>query len=788
MHHSLAKGFRIGEYTILPLMGQVSGPSGSTHLPPKAVDVLLCLAEAPGQVVGHEQILEAVWGDPGGSHDALSHAVSEIRRQLGDRADNPVYVQTIPKRGYRLLTGVEPLEAGAGSDAPNEGSDRDKIAALWTALQKRRVVRASIAYAAVSWLLLQVAEVVFDALAFPDWSMRVFVVVLGAGFLVAVVIAWVYQVVPENDGSTTRPPRHLHKVIDIGIIAVLALGLGLLSYRQFVHKPILIDESGPATTVAVEGEISDFSVAVLRFANLGADPKFSDGLSENLLHLLTRVREISVPSRTTTWRATEKDSNIADIASRLRVRYVLEGSVQQEDEQIRVFAQLIDGQTGNHIWSDNYDKELTADNFFATQDDIALTVAQKIQTTISDESRAFLKRAHTSSLAALDAYLDGQLNLRKPKTSESLTAAAESFENALAIDSDFVEAMAGLCEANLAWYDFTRDDTHFVTAESACLQAATTDNTLGEVYAAMGQLYRIAGRYAEAEMNLLKAIELLPGSAPILEQLGRTYRAANKLILAESTLQRAIQAEPGSWSVYKSMGNFLFRTGRYKEAIPYYRQVITLEGDSSPGYNNLAVTYFMLGRFGDANAAWSHVLTRNPTRLTYLNYGNSLYYSREYAESARIYEKALEMDANDHRVWGNLAQSLRFVSGREHEAAPAWERAAQLAEENLEVNPNNTETLTHLATAYARLEKWDLAERSLGRALALGWENPNTSFFVALTYHLMGREEETIRELERAVLMGFPTTLIAWDPDFQALSTNRRYIALLETAESRPGS
>lgn len=786
MNNRLARGFRVGEYTVLPLLGQISGPAGSSHLQPKAVDVLVCLAAAPGQVIEHEAILEEVWGDPKASHDALSHAVSEIRRCFGDRADHPTHVQTITKRGYRLIAPVELLEEHHAVEETTAREDFSSLAAFWSALKKRKVVRVAIAYAAISWLLLQVAEIVFSALAFPEWSMRVFVVVLAAGFLLAVIIAWAYQVVPENASVAEPSSLGLHRFVDGGIIAVLALALGLVAYRQFVLKPVFVeDEPG---IVAVAGEVPDSSVAVLRFENLGADDRFSDGLSENLLHMLARIREISVPSRTTTWRLSATESDVVNIATRLRVRYVLEGSVQQDDEQIRVFAQLIDGQTGDHVWSENYEKSLTAKNFFTTQDDIALTVAQKIHSTISDESRRIIAEAQTSSLSALSEYLAGRQSLRQPKTNESLGDAVAAFQRAAEIDPEYVPAVAGLCEAHLAWFDFTRDDDRFLSAERTCLQAARMDNTLGEVYAAMGNLYRIAGRYAEAEMNLQRALELLPDSAPILEELGRAYRANKKLILAEDAFERAIRSEPNSWSVYKSMGNFLFRTGRYREAIPYYRQVIALEGDSSPGYNNLAVTYFMLGRFDDANAMWSHVLSGEPTRLTFLNYGNSLYYAGDYEESANIYEKAIEMDANDHRVWGNLGQSLRFISGREDEATEAWENAARLAEGNLETNPNNSETLGHLAATYARLEKRELSEHMLERLTALGWENPNTSFFVALTHFLNGRPEAAVRELERAVLLGFPATLIAWDPDFQSLNDNKRYVALLRMAESRPGS
>ncbi len=787
MNSDLFQGFYLGDLLVDPAKGYVTGQAGTVHLPSKAMEVLLVLASNTGTLVTREALLDEVWGTGHGSREALSHTVGEIRHALDDHADEPQYIQTLPKRGYRLIVAVEPFESAEEHRASAIVVETGNLSAIWSVLKERNVVRVSIAYAAASWLLLQFAEIVFDALAFPEWSMRVFIVVLAVGFLLAVVIAWLYQVVPEGAVGGAKTPRRLQHAVDIGIIAVLALGVGLLGYRQFVLEPVF-EVTDRRISIATQSQPDEHSVAVLRFVNLGADPRFSDGLSESLLHLLARFHEITVPSRTTTWSLSDKTVDVVDLATRLHVRYVLEGSVQQDQDQIRVVAQLIDGISGNHVWSQNYDENLSAETFFSTQDDIAIQVAEQIKATISESSLQLMVRSRTANFPALNDYLWGRMYLRQPKTDQSIIGAIDSFENAIGEDPEYVEAMAGLCEAHLASFDYTRGEDNFVNAERACLRAAAIDDTLGEVYAATGNLYRIAGRYDEAELNLLKALELLPDSAPILEILGRTYRAASKLALAETVFEEAINAEPGSWSVYKSMGNFLFRTGRYKEAIPFYRQVISLEGDSSPGYNNLAVTYFMLGRFDDANAIWASVLEESPTRLTYLNYGNSLYYSRDYELSADIYEKALDMDDSDHRVWGNLAQSLRFVSGREEEAVTAWERAVELAESNLTVNPKNTETLSHIAAAYARIGKMQLAERSLDRLFALGWENPNTSFFVALTYYLLGREDDAIRELEQAVAMGFPTTLIAWDPDFQAMSNNRRYIALLQTAESIPGS
>ena len=785
MREDLHYEFRIGSYSVDAKAGEVTGEDATHHLPPKAMDVLVCLASRAGKVLTHEELLDAVWGDPRLGHDVLAHSISEIRAALGDRPDNPLYIRTIPRRGYQIIATVTPTATSeTGTVVPERRQAPDS---LWDKLKQRNVVRVSIGYAAVSWLLLQFAQIAFEALLFPDWAMRAFFVALGIGFLIAVIVAWVYQVVPEDQleipAEARRRDRWLQQVVDIGIIVILAVGVGLLGYRQFIDKPIFDD-----LPVVEAREPSKHSVAVLRFANLGTDSRFSDGLAENLLHMLARLRELDVPSRSTTWEVAESEPNLVKVAKLLRVRYVLEGSVQQEKDDIRVFAQLIDGETGNHVWSQNFTEPLTANGFFRTQDEIAQQVVEQIQVTLSDKSQSQIRRASTEDKDALDHYLTGRDFLRRPSSPENLDTAVVAFESAVTIDPEYAEAYAGLCEAQLGLYRLNFDPTRYPIARDACIQAAEIDDGLPEVHLAMGTLYRYAGRYDDAELQLKKALEISPNTSFILEELGRTYRSANRLTEAETTFLSAIVAEPSSWSTYKSMGNFLFRTGRYEAALPYYRQVVVLRPDETAGWTNFATTQVMLGDFESANLAYNRVISDDPGRYAYQNYGNSLYYAADYEKSVEIYRKALDLNDQDYRVWQSMATSMLRAGAPAELVNDAFETSIDLAQKMLEVNPDDPETLSVISVAYARSGKHELARESLRRVAKVGWENPNVSYFVALAYYLLDEHTAAISELERAVLMGFPMALILEDPDFQALSNNKRYIALASTGRNRPGS
>lgn len=796
MKPQLLRGFLLNDVLVEPLLGRVTRQEATTHLPPKAVDVLLYLAENPGQLVSRRRLMRETWGKDGGSDAALNHAISEIRQALGDHHDHPRFIQTAPRRGYRLL--VEPrlseLQEQAGEDAPLAVVSAPPF---FKELMRRKVVQTAAAYLVAGWLLVQIADTTFDNLGLPWWSGPFVTILVIVGFPIALVLSWCIEYAEGRVRRDTRRTKsYLHHtawvyLAVIGAMVISASGLG--TYRLLNEDASLFGTPPPQTQAPPPAPEADLpvlpnSVAVLRFVNIGSDPVVSDGLSENLLHLLASFSELAVPSRTSTWSLAGAEMDSVEVARRLHVRYVLEGSVQQVDDTIRVTAQFIDGRSGHHLWSENYDRELSASEYFAILDDIARRVVDRLQMSLSLESSAVLARAQTASDAALEHYLLGRDQLRRPKTDESLGLAVAAFSRAIDEDAHFTEAHAGLCDAHLAWYVMTRANEHFEQAERACLRSLMLDDSLGEVYAAMGSLHRYAGRYDEAQVELEKARELLPHSAAVLEELGRVYRAQDRLELAEKTFHQAIYEEPSGWSTYKSLGNFLFRTGRYAEALPLYQHVIELAPDNPPGYNNLGVTYYMLGDFGQAIETWDHIIDDQPSRGTLMNYANCLYYQSEFERSAETYARALDMAEEDYRIWENMAASLRHVPGADERERVARERAIELAEERLYVNPKDTIALSRIALLYQRAGQPERSRQAADRLFELGWDDPDVSFILALVLLESGDPPGALGQLRQAVDMGFPVHLIDADPDFEALRGEAEFAALLAGPAGPPGA
>jgi tetratricopeptide (TPR) repeat protein len=443
-----------------------------------------------------------------------------------------------------------------------------------------------------------------------------------------------------------------------------------------------------------------------------------------------------------------------------------------------VTAQLIDGSTGNHVWSESYDEMLSADTFFGIQDAIGQQVVAKLEATFAAAAVSASTKPGTEDDEALRLYLTGREHLNAPKTDEAMTAAVAAFAAAIDRDPQYAEAHAGLCEAHLAWYITYQDTAHFDAAETACVRALRIDQNLGEVYAALGSLHRHAGQLEDAETELVKAKQLLNGPAFVLEELGLTYRDENKILLAEQTFTEAIVKEPGNWSVYKSMGNFLFRTGRHAEALPYYKQVLVMKPDSALAYSNMGSAFFMLGDFDNASIAWRQSLKLEPTHFAYMNYANGLFYQGRYADSVDTYRQALEIAPSDVRAWGGLGASCRQIASEKACETEAFSKAAELLEKTLDINPLDAGSLSRLASYYARLGKRAEATAALERLAKINSVDYEVPYFAALAHIELGDPTTAISEINRAVLMGYSRVLVAADPGLAPIRGELEFIEI----------
>ena len=285
---------------------------------------------------------------------------------------------------------------------------------LISELKRRHVMQVGIAYSVMAWGVAQVADLVLDNYGAATWMMQAILAALGIGFPVALVLSWIFDL--RLDG--------LHRESDLvsGIIAP------------------------KIPTQKLEYE----SIAVLPFVNMSSDPEqeyFSDGISEELLNLLARIKELTVIARTSSFSFKGANKPISEIGTILGVAYILEGSVRKAGNRVRITAQLIETRNSSHLWSETYDRDL--DDIFAIQDEISTAIVGELKGLIlggQDIKAPQTKR--TSNIDAYEHYLLGQQFLNK-RTRDDINRGKVHFEKALEGDPDFAPAMVGLADAHI---------------------------------------------------------------------------------------------------------------------------------------------------------------------------------------------------------------------------------------------------------------------------------------------------------------------------------------------------
>ena len=324
----------------------------------------------------------------------------------------------------------------------------------------------AVLYVVSSWLILQVADVLFDALELPSQWVRLIVAVLILGFPAAVIFSWVYEMTPEGlrlekdverSNSTTRETG---RKINLLIVVLLVLALAVVAVDRLVPEVAPIAESpgierpaesaAPSKADAVpEATAPERSVAVLPFANRSAqdaDGYFVDGIHDDILTQLTRIGSLVVIARTSVEKFRGTSQSMKEVGAVLGVRNILEGSVQRAGARVRINAQLIDVTTEAHIWAETYDRELTTENIFAIQSEIASAIAEALKANLSPDEKVQLDSTPTENLHALEAYFRGRQAMAK-LTAASLAEAERQFKQAVALDSNYALAYIGLAEA-----------------------------------------------------------------------------------------------------------------------------------------------------------------------------------------------------------------------------------------------------------------------------------------------------------------------------------------------------
>lgn len=462
----------------------------------------------------------------------------------------------------------------------------------WAKLRRRKVVQWGVVYAAGAWGFLQGLEYVTDTFDWPTQVQQFATLALLVGLPVVLVTAWYH-----GDQGRQRVSG-----AELSIIALLFLVGGGIFWRYDragdASSHARAPDAAPQAASITPVDAPEKSIAVLPFVNMSGDADneyFSDGISEEILNVLAQVPDLSVAARTSSFQFKGEKRDLADIATQLKVRMVLEGSVRKQADRVRVTAQLIDASTGFHLWSETYDRKL--EDIFAIQDEIARAIGTELKVRVIGREAGTAAVSGTTSVAAHDLYLRG-LSLWRVREEDELFDAIDAFERAIAADAGFAEAWGGLAITYAVLPDYS-NRLPFRDAEVRSMDAAqrvlALDPTLAEPYMAMANFAAKTGRRQTGVALLRRAIELRPSTATAHQWLGTTLVETGEVEEGIASLERAAALDPRSLIVASNLASMRSIAGRDEEAIAACMPTLEYAPDAILCTSVIGLSYLILG-------------------------------------------------------------------------------------------------------------------------------------------------------------------------------------------------
>ena len=457
-------------------------------------------------------------------------------------------------------------------------------------LKRRHVFRVMAVYGATAFVIIEAADVIFPAIPLPAWTVSFVVWLALLGFPVAIVLAWALEMTPEGVRRTAEAaPGELTEIIaapaarrwTAGAAALVGMA-ALLAGAWFVGR-----QSAPAVVEDSRADAATQSIAVLPFVNMSDDASneyFSDGISEELLNLLARIPELQVAARTSSFSFKGENLEIPEIADRLDVAHVLEGSVRKAGDEVRITAQLIRAEDGFHVWSESWDR--TLDDIFAIQDEIASEVAEQLKIRLLGAAPTVEEmdpEAYVMFLQARQLFRQG--------TTESLEQSVVLYEQALAIEPDHAAAWAGLANnyiTQAASSGMLPLEEGFRLAREAANKALEIDPESAEAYARLGRIAMLYdGDLAAAARHLERALALDPTNLDIIGRAAILAADLGRLDEAIELGEYVIARDPVNSTSHYWMGRTRLWAGRLDEAIASFRTALRLSPE------RIAAHYFM---------------------------------------------------------------------------------------------------------------------------------------------------------------------------------------------------
>ncbi len=534
-------------------------------------------------------------------------------------------------------------------------------------LKRRNVVRVGVVYLIAAWLLAQVADLMLESFHAPDWVIQAILVVLIIGFPLALIFAWAFELTPEGIKKEKDIDRSQSitgttgRKLDYTIIGILVIALGYFIWQSqkgpdfaSVGGRSAADSRAERAPTESESAATEKSIAVLPFVNMSSDPEqefFSDGISEEILNALAKVKNLKVAGRTSSFAFKGHNEDLRQIGETLGVNHILEGSVRKSGSKVRITAQLIQVDDGFHLWSETYDRELT--DVFAIQDEIATAILEQLKAALmGEESEPAVVAATRTDAEVYDLYLLARQRIYERKRL-SIESAVQLLDKAMVKDPDYAPAYA----------------------QRGIAALLLSDRNYGEVPSAEAGI--------QARLYLDKALLLDPDLAEAWAGLGlyHTNRPAGHRDGIEA-LKKALAINPSLIDASNWLQIIYSETGDNARALQILQDMVERDPLYPPGFANAINAYNLFGRQDKSRALLDRIRPFLPGDPQLLQSEANIWLSQgKPAKALPLLESALQQQPSDGVLKQLLGASLLQTGQFERviEVGHPWHKAIALS-------------------------------------------------------------------------------------------------------------
>ncbi len=480
---------------------------------------------------------------------------------------------------------------------------------LFAELKRRNVFRVAIAYAIVSWVLIQIIDVISPVFEIPEWAPKLIIIILVVGLVPALVFAWAFEMTPEGikkESEVDRSGSIVHQTgrkLNYVITGFLVVAVALLLVERQLRPVVTAEPEVAAVEVTSEEPRNDNSIAVLPFVNMSSDAEqefFSDGITEQILNSLASVQELKVAGRTSSFAFKGRNEDLRIIGDALGVENILEGSVRKSGTTVRITAQLVQVEDGFHLWSATYDRELT--DVFAIQDEIANEILKQLRSKLLADD-VVITTAQRTNPEVYELYLQAKQRIYT-RIRQEIETAVDELDEAIQLDQEYAPTFAhrGIATMLLSdqQYGSIPDDEANRRAKRYIDQSLRLDPDLAEAWAGLGLYYTNGAQDTEASIDaLVKALSINPNLIDASNWLQIALVDAGDVAGAMKILEELVERDPLYRPAFSNAIQMFNNFGRPEKAEALLERIAKIDPDNPDLVGAKAVNYLYSARSGE---------------------------------------------------------------------------------------------------------------------------------------------------------------------------------------------